>query len=255
MHAKERRETLVHLLTQHKFLSIRELAESLSVSEMTVRRDMELLQDGGLVERLHGGGQVVRSAHEPEFSVKRQLQQEEKQAIAQVAATLVEPHMTVSFSAGTTTWMVAKALQGITGLTIITNSTNIALELSQQSTNDIILSGGHFRTPSDALVGPIAESAVKRLRSDLLFLGVHGADLDAGMMTPNVLEASIDRVMMNQAQRVALVIDSSKWGVHALAQIASIDEVDILITDDGRGSEPIIENARLRGLEVFVATL
>jgi DeoR/GlpR family transcriptional regulator of sugar metabolism len=234
-------------------MSYSELAKRLHVSEITIRRDLNALQSEGLVEKVVGGGKVARSAEEPTFLSKRALYQVEKQNIAKLALTLVEPGMTVGLSAGTTTWTLAKAIRGFSDLTFVTNSTNIALELKSNGYSDIFLTGGQFRTPSDALVGPIAEAAVRKLHTDILFLGVHGIDLTYGFSTPNLLEASVNRAFMERTERVVLVFDHSKWGIRALAHIADIDEVDIIVTDDG-GPGFNLDAVQEKGVRLLVAS-
>lgn len=252
MQRRQRQEAVVQLLAAHGYLSIKELADRLGVSDMTIRRDMRALEERRMVEVVHGGGQIRSAGQELAFSAKRLLHQSEKAAIAKVAWSLVEPGMVVGFSAGTTTWMLARECPVIQGMTFVTNSTNVALVLSQQGASDILLSGGNFRTPSDALVGPLAEQAIRQLKMDILFLGVHGIVGDAGISTPNLLEASIDRVLMERADRVVCVFDHSKWGIEALARIATVDELNLLITDDGDSLQEI-QRLQETGAEVLVA--
>ncbi len=222
------------------------------MSEMTVRRDLRVLQEQGLVEHVLGGGQVAGSAHEPAFMAKRVIQQWEKTCIAKAALRLIDPGMTIGFTAGTTTWTLAQHIRGFSDLTFITNSTNIALDLNGNGWMDIILTGGNFRTPSDAMVGPLAEATVKKLHMDVLFLGLHGADVEFGLSTPNILEASINRAMMEQAEKVVAVFDHTKWGVQALAHIADFDEIDVLITDDAAGQAEI-EQVQNLGVTIMMA--
>jgi len=173
----------------------------------------------------------------------------EKEAIAREAMKCLQSDMTVAFSAGTTTWNIAKMVRGFENLTFVTNSTNVALALQDAGWDQIILSGGHFRTPSDALVGPIAERTTKELYSDVLFLGVHALDWAAGLSTPNVTEAAIDRVFIENTRKVVVVMDHSKWGQRALCSIAPMSVVDVLITDDGIDADDI-SRLRARGIEV-----
>ncbi|WP_281267815.1 DeoR/GlpR family DNA-binding transcription regulator [Sulfoacidibacillus thermotolerans] len=252
MHPKQRQDALLLLIAKHGFLSVRELAEQLQVSEMTIRRDLRVLEEKGLVDSVTGGVEVSRSANEPSFHAKRLLQQAEKWAIAKAALKWIEPNMTVGFSAGTTTWMLANRMTGFRDLTFVTNSTNIALELSQRGWSNIILSGGYFRTPSDALVGPLAERSLRMLHVDVLFLGVHGLDVGQGLTTPNLSEAAVDRLFMERASKVIVLCDHTKWGIRALAHIANLDEVDLVITDDGVSSHAVRALSD-HGIEVVIA--
>jgi len=141
--------------------------------------------------------------------------------------------MTVALSAGTTTWQVAQRLRGggLRDLTFVTNSLNVAGALEANGWHSIVVSGGSFRTPSDALVGPFANQTLRQLNADLLVLGVHSIDARAGLTTPNVAEAETNRIMVAGARRVVVVADSSKLGNVSLATFAGCDEVDELITD------------------------
>lgn len=252
MYPHERREALLTLLSQHGFVSYGKLAEELGVSEVTIRRDLRALKDDGLVETVIGGGQVKGSANELGFMTKRVMQQAEKSRIARCALKLIEPGMTIGLTAGTTTWALAKSLRGFRELTFVTNSTNVALELKAGGYDDIHLTGGQFRTPSDALVGPLAETAASQLHTDVLFMGVHGIDVETGVSTPNLLEASINRILMRKTNRVVLLFDHTKWGIEALAHIAPTDAVDDIITDVKR---PECDKVAELGVQVQIAAL
>lgn len=247
---RERQEKILTWIAQHGERSVPELAELLKVSEMTIRRDLRALQQAELLDHVVGGAELRRSATELTFEVKRRLYFAEKQAIAQKALEMVEPEMTIGFSAGTTTWAIAHRMQGFSHMTFVTNSTNIALELQQRGFSQIILSGGNFRTPSDALVGPFAEYTIRHLHTDLLFLGVHGLDADDGISTPNVQEAAVDQALIQQAQRVVVVMDHTKWGVKALAHIAPIEKIHAVITTDIVSAHGDMDKLRRRGVDV-----
>ncbi|MCY0879677.1 MAG: DeoR/GlpR family DNA-binding transcription regulator [Firmicutes bacterium] len=250
---EQRRRAMVKWLAQHESATVAELAARFHCSEMTVRRDLAALRGEGLVRRIRGGGEIVRGADEPPFRVKRELAQIEKQAIARQAVGLVEPHMVVGLSAGTTTWYIAQALPRLDPVTFITNSTNVALALYERGWSDIILTGGNFRTPSDALVGPFAEATIAKLNCDLLFLGVHAIDGEGWLCTPNVAEAAVDQALVRQSARVVVVADHGKWGQRALAHIVPLNEVDLVITDDGIDPEWVDRASRL-GVDVRVAS-
>ncbi|MCY0898942.1 MAG: DeoR/GlpR family DNA-binding transcription regulator [Firmicutes bacterium] len=250
---EQRRKAMVKWLAQHESATVAELAARFGCSEMTVRRDLAVLRGEGLIRRIRGGGEIVRGADEPPFRVKRELAQAEKQAIARQAVGLVEPHMVVALSAGTTTWYIAQTLPRLDPVTFITNSTNVALELYERGWPDIILTGGNFRTPSDALVGPFAETTIQKLNSDLLFLGVHAIDEDGWLCTPNVAEAAVDQALVRQSARVVVVADHFKWGQRALAHIVSLKDVDVVITDDGIDPAWVDRAARL-GVEMRIAS-
>jgi DeoR family glycerol-3-phosphate regulon repressor len=239
MLADARRTAIVATVSRERVVRVSDLAEQFGVSLVTVRRDIEALDDAGLVQKIHGGAKLPGgvSTHEPGFELKSTLGTLEKQAIAREALLLVKEGMAVGLSAGTTTWALAKELSARKNLTVVTNSVKIADVFQEGGSRvSVILTGGE-RTPSDALVGPIATQSVRSLHLDLLFMGVHGVDADAGFTTPNLLEAEMDRALIEAARKVVVLADHSKWGTVGISTIAAMEEVDEVISDDQLGHE------------------
>lgn len=236
MLASQRRATIVSLVEESGAVRVSDLVEQLGVSDMTIRRDIEQLAREGLVERVHGGALAVggRSTEEPGFTAKSALMTPQKQAIAQAAAELVEPGSSIGISAGTTTYELARAVRGIPDLTVVTNSIPVAQLLHESGTpgQTVVLTGG-VRTPSDALVGPVAVGALRMLHVDRLFLGVHGMDAHAGLTTPNLVEAETNRAMIDSSRRLCVLADHTKWGIVGLSTIVELSEVDQLVMDSG----------------------
>jgi DeoR/GlpR family transcriptional regulator of sugar metabolism len=226
---------------------------------MTVRRDLEALARDGLIEKVHGGAVLPgtpTSSHEPGFEAKLVLEQPEKAAIGRAAASLVKPGTAIALSAGTTTFALAQCLLDVPGLTIVTNSLRVmnlfsSARPSNGSHTSVILTGG-IRTPSDALVGPVADLTVRSLHFDTLFLGCHGIDISAGLTTPNLAESETNRTFIRLARRVVVVADHTKWGLVSLSSFASLDEVDVLVTDDDLPSD-VRDSAAEKIGEVIVA--
>ena len=179
MLARQRQSFILDRVREDGAVRVADLVRELGVSDMTVRRDLEVLHDRGLLEKVHGGATSIagNALYEPGFAAKSTLQQIEKDAIADAAVALVEPGMAIAVSAGTTTYALAQRLANVPGLTVVTNSVRVADVLYQAGRPDqtIILTGG-VRTPSDALVGPFAVSALRTVHVDLVFVGVHGMD-------------------------------------------------------------------------------
>lgn len=238
--ASQRRATILADIDTAGAVKVSDLVNRLGVSDMTVRRDIERLARDGLLERVHGGAMALntRSSDEPGFTAKSSLMTREKQAIGEAAAALVTPGSAIGISAGTTTFELARALRGVPHLTVVTNSVPVAQLLHESGTSGqtVVLTGG-IRTPSDALVGPVAVSALRTLHVDLLFLGVHGMDPRAGLTTPNIVEAETNRALIESARRVCVTADHSKWGVVGLSTIIDLGEMDLLITDDHLSSD------------------
>jgi len=240
MLARQRQGLILSRVREDGGVRVVDLARDLGVSDMTVRRDLELLHNQGLIEKVHGGATAVPGSalFEPGFAAKSSLQEPEKEAIADAAVALVAPGTAIGISAGTTTYALARRLIDVPGLTIVTNSVPVAdvLHRAGRSDQTIILTGG-VRTPSDALVGPFAVAALRTIHLDQVFMGVHGMDVRSGFTTPNVLEADTDRALVAAGRRLVVVADSSKWGVIGISSIARLDEADTIVTDAGLSPE------------------
>ena len=232
--ARQRQEAILRKVDRNGGARVSELVDVLGVSDMTVRRDIEVLAARGLVVKVHGGATTVggRSAEEPGFRVKAGMNPAQKSAIARVAAGLISPGSSIAISAGTTTYAVAHLLLNVPNLTAVTNSPRVAelLHSAQRDDLTVILTGG-VRTPSDALAGPVADATLSALHVDTLILGVHGIHPVAGLTTPNLIEAATNRALIAAARRVIVVADHSKWGIIGLSTIATLDQVDVLVTD------------------------
>ncbi|HEU4672592.1 MAG TPA: DeoR/GlpR family DNA-binding transcription regulator [Candidatus Limnocylindrales bacterium] len=236
MLARQRQALILARVREEGGVKVADLVRELGVSDMTVRRDLEVLHDRGLLEKVHGGATALAEGalFEPGFKAKSALQQVEKEAIAEAAAAYVEPGSAVALSAGTTTYALARRLTEIPRLTIVTNSVPVTDVLYQAGRSDhtIILTGG-VRTPSDALVGPFAVAALRTIHVDIVFMGVHGMAARSGFTTPNLLEAEANRALIETGRRLVVVADHTKWGVVGISSIARLDEADVLITDAG----------------------
>ncbi len=226
---------IVERVRAHGGVRVRELVLELGVSDMTIRRDLEVLAERGLVKKVHGGAAAVsaQTTDEPGFVAKSSQSAAEKEAIARSAATFVSPNSAIALSAGTTTWRLAQQLVYVPDITVITNSIPVAEVLCPTAAalhRTVILTGG-VRTPSDALVGPFAVSAIRSLNIDRLFLGVHGMSIERGFTTPNFLEAEINQAFVEAARSVFVLADHTKWDTIGLSTICGLSEVDVLITD------------------------
>jgi DeoR family transcriptional regulator of aga operon len=231
---EERRRAIVDLLNQHGRVLVTELSRQFETSQVTIRKDLELLHAHGLVHRTHGGALPAREGalEDPTLREKEKLHRQEKLRIAESAAAKVKEGQVLILDSGTTTTAIARALRNFQNLTIITNAVNIAAELAGTAV-EVILTGGTLRKNSFSLVGPIAEETLHRLTADILFLGVDGFDVHYGLSTPNLLEAKVNKVMVEVAKKVVAVCDSSKFGRRSLSLIAPTSELQEVITDRG----------------------
>jgi len=258
--AEQRRTLILDEVRRRGGVRVNELTRKLGVSDMTVRRDLDALARLGVLEKVHGGAVPVveASTHEPGFEAKSGLELTAKEDIARAAAELVPPGAAIALSGGTTTFALAHRLTDVPDLTVVTNSVRVADVFhaaqrssgSRQGAATVVLTGG-VRTPSDSLVGPVADQAIAALHFDLLFLGVHGISVEAGLSTPNLAEAETNRRLVQSARRVIVVADHTKWGTVGLSSFASLEQVDTLVTDSGLSAEARAEvSEHLRRLVV-----
>ncbi|OLC90694.1 MAG: hypothetical protein AUH86_22425, partial [Acidobacteria bacterium 13_1_40CM_4_58_4] len=199
---EERRRAILEILQREGRVLVADLAQKFETSQVTIRKDLEVLHVHGQIHRTHGGALPAREGalDDPTLREKEKLHRKEKLRIAAAAARLVSEGQVVILDSGTTTTEIARALRHFKNLTIVTNAVNIAAELANSSV-EVILTGGTVRKNSFSLVGPIAEETLRRLNADILFLGVDGFDVRYGLSTPNLLEAKVNRVMVEVARR------------------------------------------------------
>jgi len=231
---EERRRLILKMLDNDGRVLVGVLAKRFRTSQVTIRKDLDILQSKGRIHRTHGGALPSRDSalDDPTLREKEKLRRKEKLLIAAAAAGMVREGQVVILDSGTTTTAIARALREFENLTIITNAVNIAAELSGSSL-EVILTGGTLRKNSFSLVGPIAEETLRRLNADILFLGVDGFDVHYGLSTPNLLEAKVNRAMMEVARITVAVCDSSKFRRRSLSSIAPPSALHHLITDRG----------------------
>jgi DeoR/GlpR family transcriptional regulator of sugar metabolism len=236
MLAEQRQSRILAELRRAGAVRVSDLTDLFGVSDMTIRRDLEQLATNGIVRKVHGGAVLAGQAgFEPGFAAKSRLSQPIKVALAERAAAMIRAGAAIAVSAGTTTWAMGPYLSSIPGLTVVTNSATVSEAIvagDPAGRVTIILTGG-VRTPSAALVGPIADRTVAGMHVDQLFLGVHGMHARAGFTTPNLAEAKTNQALIASAQQVIVVADSSKWGVVGLADIGPLAAASVVITDNG----------------------
>jgi DeoR family transcriptional regulator, aga operon transcriptional repressor len=247
---EERRRAILEILNREGRVLVLDLAKRFRTSQVTIRKDLEDLHAHGVIHRTHGGALPAREGalEDPTLREKEKLHRKEKLRIAEAAARLVQEGQVVILDSGTTTTAIARALRRFRNLTIVTNAVNIAAELSGTAV-EVILTGGTLRKNSFSLVGPIAEETLHRLHADLLFLGVDGFDVHYGLSTPNLLEAKVNRVMVEVAKRTVAACDSSKFGRRSLSLITPPQALHEVITDRGAPKSDV-KTLKKAGIEV-----
>jgi len=238
---EERRRSIVEMLDRDGRVLVTDLAKYFRTSQITIRKDLEVLDSQGRIHRTHGGALPVQTEAllDPTLREKEKLHRKEKMRIAAAAAQMVEEGQCVLLDSGTTTTAIASALKKIGKLIVITNAVNIAAALSGTDI-DVILTGGMLRKNSFSLVGPVAEQALRQLSADILFLGVDGFDTKAGLFTPNLLEAQVNRIMAEISRTTVAVCDSSKFGRRSLCNIMPTTSVGHVITDKNIGKRDLL---------------
>ncbi len=231
----ERQKKMIEYVESKTSAQIHELAEYFQVSEATVRRDLDELDQQGALRRTHGGAiKMDRStSYEQQYSEKMLLMTEEKQRIAAHAAKLVHTGDTVIIDAGTTGFFIAQALAHHENLTIITNDLYTAYQSPLHPSSTMIVTGGTRRRDHHELTGTLTENLLREVRVDLAFICVDAIDLTGGVTTTNFAELGVKRLMLDAAMRSVIVADHTKFGRVALARICDLKEVDLLLTDTG----------------------
>ena len=249
---EERQRAILELLRRDGRVLVVDLARQFHTSQVTIRKDLEILHVKGQIHRAHGGALPARDGALEDLSLreKEKLYRKEKLQIASAAARMVSEGQVVVLDSGTTTTAIARALRNFQNLTVITNAANIAAELSG-SVLEVILIGGSLRKNSFSLVGPLAEDTLHKLHADILFLGVDGFDVQYGLSTPNVLEAKVNRAMIEISKVVVAVCDSSKFGKRSLSLIASTSSLQHVITD-ARIPKADLNTLKKSGVQVTV---
>jgi DeoR family transcriptional regulator of aga operon len=232
MMAEERRMQILQILRSEGRAKVNELVRRFNTSAVTIRSDLNELDQRGLVQRSHGGA-VIQDTVFRESPVQERIksQSKEKQRIGAMAATLVREGETIILDSGTTTLEVARHLKNIPNLQVITNGVNIASELLGSRNTQIIMMGGTVRNDSASIVGRATEDMLEQFSADRLFLCGAGCDPDFGVSGTNLEETMANRAMLRAAREIIVVADASKFGKRSMSLIASFSEVDMVISD------------------------
>lgn len=252
----ERRADIIQILNQKNRVMIAELCERYGLSEVTIRKDLEILKKRNLLFRIRGGAIRIPSTvdgNDARIEAKRLFYYKQKRAIGRMAASLINENETIIIDSGTTTMEIAKNLQNFQNLTIVTNAIDIALEVSKYDRFNVILLGGHLRESSLSTVGPLAESVLKVCYCDKLFLGVDSFTIEKGISTPNLEEANINQTMISMAKECIAVFDSSKFDKRSFAFIAQVKDINAIVTDDDIPPQ-ILSELTKRNIKVHIAS-
>lgn len=253
---QSRLTTILTKLQQTGTVTVDSLSEELGVSPVTIRRDLDQLAADGLLQRTHGGAVSIEPLfYEPfkndrSFQAQRERFADEKRRIGRAAAALIQPGDTIALSPGTTTIEVIRGLPLNQNITVISNTVNIAMELSKRKDVNVFVTGGHLHGDWFSLVGPTATESLESMLAHTLFLGVDGIDVEMGMSSLSPEEANVLAAMTKIARRRIVVADHSKIGVVAGWRICQIKDLHTLITDTG-ATEKMVEPFRRLGIQVM----
>lgn len=233
---QQRHEQILHHLNQNGQVLVDDLASILDVSPSTIRRDLTEMESRGFLRRFHGGAELVQPLlyepfrHSINFSNQEMVNTDEKRRIAKAAAMMIQSGETIAFTAGTTTTQITRYLAHVKKVTLVTNTVNVAMELSQRQDITVFVTGGYLSMGWFSLVGDTAVQAIKSLYFDRVFVGVNGIDVTSGLTSHYVDEATIVRTMIQQAKQKIVVADHTKIGATTRAMICEANKVDMLIT-------------------------
>lgn len=248
MDINERRDEILKILGDREYVTVEEFSRLLSVSAVTIRTDLTSLEESGLLMRTHGGAMKSSMKGEARLISNTMIENEmEKKAIAEKAASLIKPGNTIIIDSGSTTIHLIEHLKG-KNITVVTNNLLVLEKLKSEDDIKIIALGGSLRRESMGTVGPLAEMAIKALNVDIYFMGA-AAYNRSSITSSDISESSLKRDMMDAADKVVFLADSSKFGKRAFSNICSWHDVDTFISDkmDGEFKKELEE----MGVEVI----
>jgi DeoR family transcriptional regulator of aga operon len=249
----KRHQAILELLEKESYVSVQHLCDIFKVSAVTIRKDLKLLEDKGLLFRTHGGASSQNPyINDRHVSEKEKLNVTEKEAIAKAAVELIKPHDSIMIASGTTMQMLAKQIQLEEQLSITTSSLNVALELTKSPYYEILQLGGMVRHSSSSVTGHFSHSLLENISCNLLFLGVDGIDVNHGCTTTSLEEAILNQKMITSAQKVIVLADSSKFNRKGFGKICGIADIHHIITDSGI-SHNLAKEIRALGIQLTIA--
>ncbi|MBZ9652747.1 DeoR/GlpR family DNA-binding transcription regulator [Psychroflexus montanilacus] len=230
----KRHQAILELLENESYVSVSYLCDLFKVSAVTIRKDLKLLEEKGLLFRTHGGATTQNPyINDRHVSEKEKLNVTEKEAIAEVAVKLIKPNDSIMIASGTTMHALAKALNIEEQLNITTSSLMVSLELTKSPNYHILQLGGSIRHSSSSVTGHYSQTLLQNISCNLLFLGVDGIDVDHGCTTTSLEEAILNKEMINSAQKVIVLADSSKFNRKGFGKICELSDIHHIITDSG----------------------
>lgn len=242
MLAEERRQKILSLLDEKETVYVSSLSKEFDVTEETIRRDLDILNEKKLLKRIHGGAVILENTKlELNFKIREYKNTKEKKEIAKKAAVLVRDSDTIFLDASSTSFFLAKELAKKQNISIITNSIRIIYHLVETGSNTIIATGGILRSNSLSLVGPLANETIKKYNADKIFASCKGISVEYGATDSNELEIEVKQNMIKQARELIIIADYSKFNKVGLTQFAPIEKINTIITDSNTSISQVNE--------------
>jgi DeoR/GlpR family transcriptional regulator of sugar metabolism len=257
MIAIQRRVKIKERLFQERSVKVSDLVHEFNVSEETIRRDLNQLEQEGLIKKNYGGAILVEEVDNmviPPVQQRTLHNFEEKDLIGKKAAELVESNQIVIIDSGSTTWCMARYLKSIPGLIVLTNGVNIAEECSENDDASIFLLGGKLIRKSMSIVGPQAELELQKYNAHYVFMGTSGVSERKGFTSSDIYEAEMKRAMIAAGQKVIVLADHSKFQRQGLVSFGNFRDVDIMITSSLTDPQ-MIKKIEDTGVQVIVCPL
>jgi len=252
MFPEERKSKILNSLNKYGKVKVCDLSQQYEVSEVTIRRDLQELEEDEMIKRVHGGAVLNgNTKFEPTFSEKIDKFYDEKESVGKLAASIIVDGDTIALDAGTTTISIARHIIA-KNITVLTNSVDVAYELAKKGDVEVIITGGTLRWETRAMVGPVADNALKNFRVDKAFIGTNGLCIINGLTTPNIIEANTKREMIKIAKQTIVVCDHTKFSTVYFAKIVDLDSVDIIITDNQIDND-ILKEFEEKGVKIMKA--
>ncbi len=253
MNITGRHQAILQLLQQKGHVDILELSEQLDVSGVTIRKDLKHLEEKNLIFRTRGGGSINNPyASEKPINEKEFINVDQKKKIAKAALHLTLQTDSIMIGSGTTVYELSRCLYPSKHLIVITPALKVALELYNRPNIEVLQLGGLIHYSSASAAGSFAELILEHISCDILFLGADGIDLDFGLSITNITEASLNQKMINLAQKVVILADSSKFGRRGLGKICGLDQIQYIITDNG-ADEETVKLLEDKGIKVIIS--
>ncbi len=249
--AAERRSRILQLLDEVGQVHVNSLSDEMKVSEVTIRNDLDKLEKSKLLIRAHGG--AFKANNIPlNVTEKKRINLDAKRLIGKKAVTIIEEDDSIILDSGTTTFEIANKLEKFKKITVISNALDIITNLSQYENVQVLVPGGVLKEFSMSLIGPMAERNFKQLYCKKLFLGIDGVKPNVGVFTHHLEEAYLNQIMIDVAEEVIVVADSSKFLKSGLAFIEGFHRIDKFITD-ANVSRETVEMLEKNNVEVIIA--